>query len=205
MSQKDRAHRAFVPGFVKLAALVLTALTLCAALASHPAQAAEWMEPYLDQVRTWGIMRGDANGNMNEDRPITRAEFVTLVNRAFGYTQTGPHTFADVGPSDWFAEDISIAHNVGYFQGTSPTTAAPLNLVSREQAAVLLGRSLRLQGVTGAANSTFTDMQNIGGWSRGLVQEAADLGIIQGYPDGTFRPEQSITRGQMAKILYTML
>ena len=205
MSQKDRAHRAFVPGFVKLAALVLTALTLCAALASHPAQAAEWMEPYLDQVRTWGIMRGDANGNMNEDRPITRAEFVTLVNRAFGYTQTGPHTFADVGPSDWFAEDISIAHNVGYFQGTSPTTAAPLNLVSREQAAVLLGRSLRLQGVTGAANSTFTDMQNIGGWSRGLVQEAADLGIIQGYPDGTFRPEQSITRGQMACFLVRAL
>lgn len=205
MRQTSQARRAFLPGFVKLAALVLAALTLCAALAARPAQAAEWMEPYLEQVREWGVMRGDSTGNMHEDRPITRAEFVTLVNRAFGYTEAGPNTFTDVNPNDWFAEDISIAHNVGYFQGTSPTTAAPMNLVTREQAAVLLGRSLRLQGVTGAANSTFTDMQNIGGWSRGLVQEAADLGIIQGYADGSFRPEENITRGQMACFLVRAL
>ena len=205
MIGNHQTRRVFAPGYARLAALVLAALLLCAAAASRPARAAEWMQPYLDQVQAWGVMRGDANGNMNEDRPITRAEFVTLVNRAFGYTEVGPHTFTDVQPGDWFAEDISIAHNVGYFQGTSPNTASPMNLVTREQAAVLLGRSLRLQGVTGAANSTFADMQNIGGWSRGLVQEAADLGIIQGYSDGTFRPEQNVTRGQMACFLVRAL
>ncbi|MEY8387092.1 S-layer homology domain-containing protein [Oscillospiraceae bacterium 38-13] len=205
MRQTAHARRALLPGFAGMAALVLAALTLFAAFSLPAVQAAEWMEPYLEQVREWGVMRGDANGNMNEDRPITRAEFVTLVNRAFGYTQAGPHTFTDVGPNDWFAEDISIAHNVGYFQGTSPTTAAPYSLVTREQAAVLLGRSLRFQGVTGAANTTFTDMQDIGGWSRGLVQEAADLGIIQGYSDGTFRPDENITRGQMACFLVRAL
>nr|WP_325257495.1 S-layer homology domain-containing protein [uncultured Oscillibacter sp.] len=205
MMANARAQRAFVPGFARLAALVLAALTLCAALSARPAQAAEWMEPYLEQVREWGVMRGDASGNMNADREITRAEFVTLVNRAFGYTEVGPHTFTDVAPNDWFAEDISIAHQAGYFNGTSPTTASPMSPVTREQAAVLLGRSLRLQGVTGAANSTFTDMQDIGGWSRGLVQEAADLGIVQGYPDGSFRPGQYITRGQMACFLVRAL
>ena len=56
-----------------------------------------------------------------------------------------------------------------------------------------------------SASSTFTDAYQIGGWSRGLVQEAADLGIIGGYADGTFRPRQNITRGQMACFLVRAL
>ena len=205
MTDQTRARRASLPGSACLAALVLTALTLCALFCSRPAQAADWMTPYLEQVQEWGVMRGDANGNLHEDRNINRAEFVTLVNRAFGYKEVGPHTFADVNPNDWFAEDISIAHQAGYFNGTSPTSAEPYSLVTREQAAVLLGRCLRFQGVPNAANSTFTDMQDIGGWSRGMVQEAADLGIIQGYSDGSFRPNLPITRGQMACFLVRAL
>lgn len=151
-------------------------------------------------------MRGDSSGNLHEDRSITRAEFVTLVNRAFGYTEESPsNPFTDVNPNDWFAEDISIAYQAGYFNGTSANTASPYSLVTREQAAVLLGRCLRFQGVPNAANSTFTDMHDIGGWSRGLVQEAAELGIIQGYADGSFKPDLPITRGQMACFLVRAL
>lgn len=206
MTQQNRARRAYRPGFACLAALVLTALTLCAFLSARPARAAEWMTPYLEQVQDWGVMRGDSSGNLHEDRSITRAEFVTLVNRAFGYTEQSPaNPFTDVNPNDWFAEDISIALQAGYFNGTSPTTAAPYSLVTREQAAVLLGRCLRFQGVPNAANSSFTDMHAIGGWSRGMVQEAAELGIIQGYADGSFKPDRPITRGQMACFLVRAL
>ncbi len=205
MTEQTRAHRASLPGYAGMAALVLAALALCALLCSRPARAADWMTPYLEQVQEWGVMRGDANGNLHEDRNINRAEFVTLVNRAFGYKDAGPNPFSDVNPNDWFAEDISIAHQAGYFNGTNPNTASPYALVTREQAAVLLGRCLRFQGVPNAANSTFTDMQDIGGWSRGFVQEAADLGIIQGYSDGSFRPHLPITRGQMACFLVRAL
>ncbi len=183
-------------------AAVLCGLTLCAA--SRPAQAADWMEPYLEQVVEWGVMRGDSSGNLNPDREITRAEFVTLINRAFGYTETGPNPFSDVLPTDWFAEDITIAYQAGYFNGTTETTASPLNYVPREQAAALLGRSLRLKGAAGM-NTNFEDGNQIGTWSRALVQEAADLGIIQGYGDNTFRPTQRITRGQVACFLVRAL
>ena len=206
MTKTPRAHRARIPGSVRLTALVLTALTLCAFLAVRPVRAAEWMTPYLEQVQEWGVMRGDSQGNLHEDRNITRAEFVTLVNRAFGYEEPSPsNPFTDVNPNDWFAEDVSIAHQAGYFNGTSDSTASPYSLVTREQAAVFLGRCLRFQGVPNAANSTFTDMHEIGGWSRPLVQEAAELGIIQGYADGSFRPNLPITRGQMACFLVRAL
>ena len=154
MTKTPRAHRARIPGSVRLTALVLTALTLCAFLAVRPVRAAEWMTPYLEQVQEWGVMRGDSQGNLHEDRNITRAEFVTLVNRAFGYEEPSPsNPFTDVNPNDWFAEDVSIAHQAGYFNGTSDSTASPYSLVTREQAAVFLGRCLRFQGVSGAASS----------------------------------------------------
>ena len=185
----------------------MTALALAAALCfgllpavSPTAEAADWMEPYLEQVVEWGVMRGDASGNLNPDRQITRAEFVTMVNRAFGYTEVGANPFTDVPNNAWYAEDIRIASKAGYFNGTSATTASPNALVTREQAAAMIGRNLRLQGGTGAITS-FTDNQQIGAWSRGLVQEAANMGIIQGYEDGTFRPKAKITRGQVACFL----
>mgnify|MGYP000009156920 FL=1 len=189
----------------------LTAFVLAAALCfgllpmvSPSAEAADWMEPYLEQVVEWGVMRGDASGNLNPDRQITRAEFVTMVNRAFGYTEAGANPFTDVPNNAWYAEDIRIASRAGYFNGTSATTASPNALVTREQAAAMLGRNLRLQGGAGAITS-FTDNQQIGAWSRGLVQEAADMGIIQGYKDGTFRPKAKITRGQVACFLVRAL
>ena len=60
------------------------------------AEAAEWMEPYLEKLVEWGVMRGSSSGNLNPDRVLTRAEFVTMINRAFGYTERGSTPFQDV-------------------------------------------------------------------------------------------------------------
>ena len=191
----------------RILSLTLAAVMLCGLLPGLPApeaEAAEWMEPYLETLTDWGVMRGSSAGDLNPDRVLTRAEFVTMINRAFGYTERGTTPFRDVPENAWYADDINIAYQAGYFQGTSENTATPLGRVTREQAAVLLGRNLRMQGVPGV-NSDFSDYREMGNWSRGLVQECAERGIIQGYADGTFRPKNYITRGQMACFLVRAL
>ena len=167
---------------------------------TQPAEAASWMDPYLNQMQEWGVMRGDANGNLHGERVITRAEFVTLVNRAFGYREMGENPFKDVPNNAWYADDIRIAYKAGYFQGSSPTTASPYASVTREQAVVLIGRSLRMQNTPGYTLD-YQDSGRIGHWSRGIIHQATEMGIIGGYADGTFRPKQAITRGQAASIL----
>lgn len=168
---------------------------------SVDAEAAAWMEPYLQQLADWGVMRGDSTGNMHPDRPITRAEFVVLVNRAFGYNQTSASIpFRDVKPSDWYYDDINIGYTTGYFNGTSASTASPRDSVTREQATVLLGRNMMLEDQPGASID-FTDSTSLGNFSRGLIRSALTEGIISGYSDGSFRPKTNITRGQMAVIL----
>ena len=167
---------------------------------TQPAEAASWMDPYLNQMKEWGVMKGDANGNLHGERVITRAEFVTLVNRAFGYREMGENPFKDVPNNAWYANDIRIAYKAGYFQGSSPTTASPYASVTREQAVVLIGRSLRMQNTPGYTLD-YQDSGRIGHWSRGIIHQATEMGIIGGYADGTFRPKQAITRGQAASIL----
>lgn len=182
-----------------LTALVLAVSLLPASLI--PASGADWMEPYLEKLVSWGVMRGDSSGNLHPDRTLTRAEFVVLVNRAFGYKTTSASIpFRDVSPADWYYDDINIGYTIGYFKGTTETTASPRSPVTREQAAVLLARNMSLDDDPGASID-FTDSNRLSNYSRGLIRSAVAEGILNGYSDGSFRPKQSITRGQMAVLL----
>ena len=171
---------------------------------SPAAQAASWMDPYVETAVDWGIMKGDEHGNLNAEKELTRAEFVAMMNRAFGYTEVGPTPFTDVPQDAWYAEDIAIAYNAGYFMGTGATTAEPESKLTREQTAVLIGRNLRLQGSTGE-NMSFIDNRDISTWSRGLVEESVKLGIIQGDDNGAFLPKDNVLRGQVACMLVRAL
>lgn len=178
-----------------LAALFGVSLTL-----TQTAKAASWMDPYLNQMKEWGVMKGDANGNLHGERAITRAEFVVMLNRAFGYQEMGANPFTDVPDDAWYADDIRISYKAGCLQGTSATTASPNAPVTREQAVALVGRSLRLKNTPGSTQD-YRDENRISTWGRGVIRQATDMGLINGYPDGTFRPQAPISRGQAATVL----
>ncbi|MBD5118049.1 MAG: S-layer homology domain-containing protein [Clostridiales bacterium] len=163
-----------------------------------PVQAAHWAMPYAQKLVEWGVMRGD-NGNLALERPITRAEFVAMMNRAYGYKKLGEMPFPDVRTYDWYYQDINIAYNMGYFKGASGYALPKANL-TREMAAVLLTRNMMLQENVGEGLQ-FSDSRSLSEWSRGLVGAAADMGIIGGYADGSFKPKQNITRGEVASML----
>lgn len=154
----------------------------------------------VQKVVDWGFMRGDISGNMRPDDPITRAEFVTIINRAFGYHVMGEDPFTDVTASDWYAQDVSIAYTENYITGISDTTFSPNGQLTREQAVVILARNMRLQAYPGE-DTSFSDSRDLHEWSRGLVEQAVRYNIVNGYPDGTFRPAKAITRGEAATLL----
>lgn len=194
-------RRTWSIGLHRWAAAVLLAVVMSVSLAVPSAHAASsTMQPYLDKIVSWGVMRGDINGNLNPDRTITRAEFVTMINRAFGFSETGTTPFRDVDASAWFAEDVGIAYTTGYINGTTDTTFSPYSSVTREQAAVILARILMLQPTVGE-NTDFTDSRLLGNWSRGLIAAATDYHIVSGYADGSFRPKNAITRGAAAILI----
>lgn len=192
-------HRSFV-GLRRRLAAGLLSLVLIVSLLPAPIAAADWMSPYLNKLVEWGIMRGDQPVYLQPDKDITRAEFVSLLNRAFGYDARGEIPFKDVSPSAWYYDDIRAGYHAGYFSGTSATTAAPDASLTREQATLLLGHNLMLTESTGEILE-FTDGRTISSWSRGIVKRAVEAKTISGYPDGSFRPQRAISRGEAAALL----
>ncbi len=197
--------RRMIAGLLSLVMLcgLLPASVLPAFAVEEPEEAEEqvsWAQDYMDKLVSWGVMRGDIDGNMYPDRDITRAEFVTMINRAYGYEDVGEIPFTDVGSRAWYADDIAIAYNVGYFAGTSETTASPEASLTREQAALLLGRNMMLQETRGETLG-YSDSREFSEWSRNMMRSITNAGIIDGYPDGSFRPQKLISRGEVACML----
>ena len=183
-----------------IACLLALVMVLGLVPAALPQAAAVSVNDAMQKVVDWGFMRGDINGNLRPNDPITRAEFVTIVNRAFGYHVMGKAPFTDVKDADWYAQDVSIAYTENYITGTTATTFSPKGKLTREQAVVILARNMRLQAYPGE-DTSFSDSRDLQEWSRGLVEQAVRHHLVSGYPDGTFRPKRAITRGEAAVLL----
>ena len=161
-----------------------------------------WAKPYLNNLYYRGIMRGDQTGNLNPEREITRAEFVSILNRGLGYDYSNigdKIPFRDVTGTEWYADDINLAYNMGYFAGNAQSTAGAEDSLTREQSVALICRNLKVEDVKGEVLE-FTDSRSFNDWSRGSIAAAAQKGYVNGYSDGTFRPFNNITRGEAAKI-----
>lgn len=159
---------------------------------------AHWADGYLDQMVEWGFM--NSSQTVEPNRALTRAEFMAIVNRAYGYHEKGSIPFTDVKPEDWFYDDVSIAYTANYINGTSPTTASPNSTLTREMATAVLGRNMMLEESPGELIN-FSDGRNVSNWAVGIVKAATENYLIDGYTDGTFQPKRSVTRAEMAALM----
>ncbi|MGE4213294.1 MAG: S-layer homology domain-containing protein [Anaerotignaceae bacterium] len=159
-----------------------------------------WAENYMLNLYERGLMRGDLEGNLNPDKDITRAEFVSIVNRAFGYTTASGNSFKDITGTEWYADDVNTAYNQGYFVGDGKGNSNATSKLTREEAVAILCRNLNVDQQQGESFS-FEDSREIQNWSRGYINTATEKGYISGYQDSTFKPQKSITRGEAAKVI----
>lgn len=192
-----RAFRRRAVSFLLALALALGLIPGFPGGASGEASA-HWADPYLSQLVEWGFIRADQAEN--PDLALTRADFMAIVNRAYGYHEPGPTPFTDVSETDWYYDDVGIAYNARYINGTSPTTASPNSTLDRETATTILGRNMMLQESAGEILD-FTDARQISNWAQGTIKSSMEHYLVSGYDDGTFRPQRSVSWGEMAALI----
>jgi len=111
-----------------------------------------------------------------------------------------PPSFSDISPTAWYADAVRTMYKEGYITGTSPTTFAPTQALSRGQVVTILYRMAGEPAVE--FQPTFSDVPiTAPAWYRDAVIWASENGIVQGF-DGRFDPYSEITREQFATILY---
>lgn len=114
------------------------------------------------------------------------------------FAVSGNLPFTDVNTSDWFYDAVQYAYEKGMMNGTSSTTFAPDNTTTRGMIVTILHR---MEGTPDAAGAAFIDVP-ADQWYTNAVAWANANGIVNGYGDGKFGPDDAITREQMVTILY---
>ncbi|MBH5317524.1 S-layer homology domain-containing protein [Paenibacillus sp. GSMTC-2017] len=109
----------------------------------------------------------------------------------------------------WAETAIKQAVDKGIVTGYANGTFKPNHAVTRAEFTVMLMNTLQLKGagtgVLAEEELTFTDASQIGTWAKSAVTQAVQAGYINGYADGTFRPDAVITRAEMAKMVANAL
>ena len=167
----------------------------------------DWFAAYVDQLDTGGIINTEVR-NFYPNRTITRAELAKMAVKSAQYKGKLPiaivstdKVFCDIATSDWVHEFAALLVSKG-INGISDNCTQgkkflPNQSVTRAEALKML---FLLYGVNVSGSSTFKDIaQNA--WYSSYVATAARLGLVNGYQDGTFRPNGLLTRAEMSKVV----
>jgi len=155
-----------------------------------------WAEKNIQSWLDNNYGTGYPDGSFRPEGLVTRAEFVKMVNALFGYTEITDISFTDVKSGDWYYKEVQKAVKANYITGVSKTKFAPNESLTREQAAVIISKIMKLKSDPAAAEA-FTDRDKISSWAKEYVGAVVAAGLFKGYDaDNSFRPQNSIKRAE---------
>lgn len=160
--------------------------------------------PQLNRDDHVAYIMGYPDGTVQPEGEITRAEACTIFfrlltdsSRDYYFSKTNDYT--DVNAGDWFNNAISTLSNAGIVTGYNDGTFRPNQPITRGEMAKIIANFANLS----KGGKTFSDLY--GHWSKTYVELAAGNGWIAGYPDGSFRPDQKITRAETVTMINRVL
>lgn len=161
-----------------------------------------WAQAQIEALIDQDIVNGYPDHSFKPDKTVNRAEFITMINQAFGFEQTAVINYSDVKDDEWFAVQIARAKAAEYISGYEDGTMRPTNEISRQEVAVIIKRIMDFNCSGNQSKlSVFRDVASIQDWSSQAVDCLLENNIIKGYPDNTFRPGGKLTRAEAAVIL----
>ena len=137
----------------------------------------------------------DEDGNVKI--PFTHAsQYAIVIDDHSHATVPVSEIFIDIAPDAWYKDAVQYAYDNGLMTGVSATEFAPEATTTR---AMIVSILARLEGVESAEAAGFADVSDE--WYATVVNWAANVGVVNGYEDNTFRPNTAITREQLAAML----
>ncbi len=164
-----------------------------------------WAKEAIDSLLAAGVINGYDDGTFRPDNNVTREEFVKIIVTAFGITG-GSAEFKDVAANRWSHGFIAAAAGAGIVNGTTDGSFMPEAPITRQDAAVIIHRTLYSMGkAPAAAETAFSDSDAISEYAKDAVGALVSAGVINGTDDNTFDPLGNTTRAQAAVMVYRAL
>ena len=172
----------------------------------------DWYYQFVDYVTSKGYFNGTAEKTFAPAENMTRAMFVTVLFRFDGAKgDRSQSAFTDVAPGEWYTDAINWAAANRIVDGVGNGKFAPNDPITRAQMCAMIERYLTLYKKawkvtlpeTGSV-SAMVDENAIPAYALAAVKQCQRHGLVNGFEDGTFRPNELSTRAQVAAVIYRM-
>lgn len=172
----------------------------------------DWYYQFVDYVTSKGYFNGVADKTFAPADNMTRAMFVTVLFRFDGAKgDRSQSAFTDVAPGEWYTDAINWAAANRIVDGVGDGKFAPNDPITRAQMCTMIERYLALYKKawkvtlpeTGSV-SVMVDESAIPAYALAAVKQCQRHGLVNGFEDGTFRPNDLSTRAQVAAVIYRM-
>lgn len=149
------------------------------------------------EINSNAYISGYEDGTFHPDSAITRAEAAAMIGKAVGIKPNNifANKFKDVKDDAWYRDTICTLVMAERIDGYEDGTFKPENPITRAEFAVLIGKGK----ITQNENSQFSDVSNH--WAAGYINAMAHNRLLTGYPDGTFKPDRTITRAEAVTMI----
>lgn len=177
-------------------------------------KAEQMIEGYRDIKESWAreaivdltqkkIINGYPDYTFRPKLNVTRAEAAIMIVRALNLSESSQTSFHDVTRAHWAYDSVSKAATAGIINGYEDGSFRPDQRITRAEMATLLARAMKWNGNDNGA-SPFKDIDQ-SHWALPYVKVLKDNGWLNGYQDGTFRPDRTATREEFASLVYKMV
>ncbi|SFE00260.1 Spore germination protein YaaH [Paenibacillus catalpae] len=148
------------------------------------------------------LLSGTSDRIFSPKKPVTRAEFITILDRVLGITpvHSAISPFKDMTEKAWYYDAVTAAVQIGLVDGTSAHTFEPAKPVTRQEAAAMLVRAFKQSGIEGDT-SGYADADEIAAWADTAVGAVRTLDLMNGDANDKFHPADGMTRQETAAVI----
>lgn len=205
VSNQDEARLLMTPDYrQKIAQAILAGLNDYLSLRHYGDVSPEhWAYPYIERLTIENVVSGGVDGLFVPEFKIDRAEFARMICKAKKWPLINPlsQSFPDLSPEHPDYSYIETIKAKGVISGYEDGTFRPANKITRAEIATMASATAGLK--TNLVKTTFLDVPDTH-WALQSILKCRANGVVSGYPDGTFRPQNNITRAEISKIIFKL-
>ncbi|UTE77361.1 5'-nucleotidase C-terminal domain-containing protein [Rossellomorea sp. KS-H15a] len=168
----------------------------------------DWSKKNVEYLYARGIIKGFTDTEFAPFRNVNRAQFASMLVRAFDLEATGDTPFTDLeNVKDETKQEIAAAYEAKLVKGTTPTTFDPYKAITRAQMALMMKRAYEWkmeEAYESTGETPFKDLGSLEEEAQTAIELAYHLGIVEGYGD-MYKPYTYATRSQSAKVIALFL
>ncbi|MGN7413044.1 carbohydrate binding domain-containing protein [Paenibacillus sp. SAF-068] len=166
-----------------------------------------WSQSAVTRLQDLNLLKGYTDGTFKPNQVISRAEFVMILDRAFGFSGHAERgSYADLSSDDWYHDVMVRANGSGIIEGTDREHLSPKQPISRQDAAVMVDRAFQLSRTANEDSEPlqFQDADDISSYSKKALTYLVNENMIKGF-QGKLNPKAPITRAETAELLSAMI